>query len=106
MLSVRQRRILAIARKRIVNREGWTKRVFAQDKFGKDVLFSSSEAERFCAIGALQKAALDAGDEDPYRVAGDICRQMGRTPEEIFDLNDGWFGHRRVLKLFNDNLAK
>jgi hypothetical protein len=107
------RLVVARARKIILDPERWTSRELARGPSGTPVEPTDREAERFCAVGALMRAAsdLEEGDE---RQAGLLAYEThlavlqfagipeGQTTLEV--INDRQ-GHEAVLRLFKDYIT-
>ena len=108
--------IVARAREIISDPNRWTQDELALSKNGESALPADADAYRFCAVGALQRAAheLCGGHRLATTLAHTIqdaierCAKTLRNPNLEFsleNLNDEHGGHAAVLQLFDDYLA-
>jgi hypothetical protein len=104
MLTATEKRIVKKARGLITPEERWTQDVFAAARGGHAVDPQDAEAFKFCALGALWRAAFELGERG-FKVAGIISKLTG-NPGSLQAINDGPDGHRRVLALFDKALAE
>jgi hypothetical protein len=106
--------VIAHARQIISNPERWVQGDLAVSKLGTPVEPSDDLADRFCAVGALTRAAADlTGDTlAAAGVAYEVHMALlsfaeivpGNTTLEC--INDNRHGHAVILELFDDYLAK
>jgi hypothetical protein len=104
--------IVARARTIIEDEEHWTQDMLAVAKDGTVAEPTDDRAYRFCAVGALTRAAADlTGDiagadilanHIHLAILRSIDMPAGATLEAI---NDGDEGHAAILKLFDDYLS-
>jgi hypothetical protein len=104
------------ARALVAVRSNWTRYTLALTRNNRDCEPTDAKAARFCAYGALVRAAYDlTGSADQARrLAGQAAMWItGRqTPEEayeeIYTLNDGppVSSRKAILSLFDESLAR
>ena len=108
--------IVARAREIIGDPKRWTQDDLALFANGESAHPTDAGAQRFCAVGALQRAAhelcgghvLATSLAHPIRDAIQRFAKAQRDPSREFrleDLNDHKGGHAAVLELFDDYLA-
>lgn len=106
MSTTIEKHVLLKAKELIGDRKRWTTGCEARAGNGRSVDFASPKARRFCAMGALQKCAMEmVGDEDvALRMASDICDRLSASfiegGEEIWVVND-CVGREAVLEIFD-----
>jgi hypothetical protein len=107
-LSYAERAIVRRARQIIHARRSWTKLRLAEDKHGDSCSYDDRKAVRFCAVGALRRAALEVTG-DPRRAetlaseaANKLSHDNGATIMTINDVD----GHVAVLNVFDRALAQ
>lgn len=104
------------ARALVAGRGSWTRFTLAATSRGLDCEPTDEKARKFCAYGALVRAAYDL-TRDPAearRLGGRAAMWVtgARTPEaafeEIYTLNDGPppSSRKAVLRLFDEGLAR
>ena len=94
--------IIERARTYIANPATWTKGWEAVNRHRLPVEPSSPEARRFCAIGALERAAFDlrgCADRKNADLAMEAADLLTELP--IDEVNDGRSGRKRVLQIFD-----
>ena len=96
-------RVLLGARALIASPQRWTRRVLASTEDGRPLMWHDREAGRWCAVGAILRAAYDlVGDKDlAARIADEV---IGTLPLGLSAINDGK-GHNAVLAVFDRSLA-
>jgi hypothetical protein len=108
--------VVARAREIISDEKHWTQFDYAQLDSSDEADPADPRAVRFCAVGALRRAAFElSSDSESFAVLTDRVQaaienfaKMRWDPNRAFsleDLNDGLNGHADVLKLFDDYLA-
>jgi hypothetical protein len=105
--------IVARARELISDPERWTQRELAVTKIGTPVEPSDHFADRFCAVGALTRAASEltgdvfAADGLAYDAHMALLTFAEITPgtTTLECINDARHGHSAALNLFDDYLA-
>ena len=101
--------VLEHARTLISDRRRWTRGVLARDRQNRRVPPYDHRAVKWCALGALERAACDmgytAGSPDFHRLVrtenkrlGDAARAQNMV--DLTNVNDD-YGHRAVLNLMN-----
>jgi len=107
MLTSQEEKIVRKARRLITPLNRWTQRQAAENRDGSPVIVYVGAAYRFCAYGALWRAALDLGCQSPADVADCIASKLITAGANgLSTINDGKHGHRKVLALFDKALAK
>jgi hypothetical protein len=98
-LTLRQQ-VLRDARALIANQTHWTRGVLSRAASGRPVMWYDQEACRWCAVGALNRAAYDlVGDrERAAQIADEVL--VACFPANLTWINDTQ-GHAAVLELFN-----
>ena len=108
--------VVARAREIISDEKHWTQFDYAQLDNSDDADPANPLAVRFCAVGALRRAAFElSSDSDSFALLSDrvqdginsFAKTRGylQSSFSIEDLNDGESGHADVLKLFDNYLA-
>lgn len=97
--------VLSRARELLSKRGGWITEIGAADKDGQEVPFDGKEACRFCATGALDRAAFDLTGEwtnlDPH------INALGfKSAWALENWNDEQASKKAVLSLFSAAIAK
>jgi hypothetical protein len=97
--------VLSRARELIAKRGGWITEIGAADKQGQEVPFDGKEACRFCATGALDRAAFDLIGEwtnlDPH------INALGfKSAGALENWNDEQTSKKAVLELFGSAIAR
>lgn len=90
--------ILKAARELIADEQKWCQGTAARDKGGRYVVYSSPEAARFCAVGALWRVQEE---RDNYG----LTDLLWKKSYELFDLplataND-IIGHEAIMQVFD-----
>lgn len=70
-------------------RKGWTKGCLARNKYSNPVKVECDNATRFCALGAVERAALSVPEEqrdDVLATALTAISTAGRTEGQYWDL--------------------
>ena len=108
--------IIERARAYVAVRSHWTRYTLALTRNNKDCEPTDAKAARFCAYGALVRAAYDVtGDgHQARRLAGQVAMWItGRgSPEEayeeIYTINDGppKSSREAILHMFDESLAR
>jgi hypothetical protein len=102
----KEKKIVRKARELIAPVDRWAHGDFARDRHRRVVDPTQDEADRFCPLGALQRAAFELG----YNLQGDnACRitaerisyKLSPRHRALAGINDGPDGHRKVLALFD-----
>lgn len=110
MSTTLEKQVLVRAHGLIKDREHWTRGVEARAGNGREVSYSSAKAKRFCAIGAIRRAAWEiTGDETvAARVFAGIetwmLEEVLTGEREIWMFNDTR-SHAEVVQLFEKALA-
>jgi hypothetical protein len=101
-LTLRQQ-VLRDARTLIEDHTHWTRGVLSRAASGRPVMWHDPEACRWCAVGALNRAAYDLV-RDKER-AGQIADEVlvACFPPNLTWINDTQ-GHAAVLELFSQSL--
>jgi len=108
--------VVARAREIISDEKNWTQFDYAQFDSSDEADPADPLAVRFCAVGALRRAAYElSSDSDSFATLTDRVQDgiesFARTRRHLKsnfsleDLNDDQNGHANVLKLFDDYLA-
>jgi hypothetical protein len=109
--------IIRRARTLVSTRASWTRRAEARDRDGKEVDSLSAAAVRFCAEGAVLRAAHDLTGAHGPRLVGMVLGMLVRVDRAAGLPNRWWAGlsevndykkraaHRAVLRIFDDFLA-
>jgi hypothetical protein len=108
--------VVARAREIITDERHWTQFDYAQLDSSDEADPADPRALRFCAVGALRRAAFElSNDSASFAVLTNrvqecievFARTRGHLNSKfsLEDLNDGESGHAYVLKLFDDYLA-
>jgi hypothetical protein len=97
--------VLRHARALIAEPTRWTRGVLGRAASGRPVMWQDEEACRWCALGAIHRAAyVLVGDKEPAEAIAD------EVIAACFPCNLSWIndknGHLAVLKLFDDALVK
>ena len=94
--------VLARARELIADEERWCRGSFARGWVGLPVPAKSAIAQRFCAVGAIMRAAHQLGAP-----AEDACTALEwQTRRRVQDWNDDpRRSHAEVLAVFEDAIA-
>jgi hypothetical protein len=110
MSTTVQKQVLINARALIADRGRWTTGMLACTSNGRSVEWQVRSAAKWCALGALYRAAYDlvADREEAIRIGDQLATNMcpprwlrGGLPTK----NDGRDGHTAVLRLFDKALA-
>jgi hypothetical protein len=107
MSTTVQKQVLINARALIADRARWTRCTFARTASGHQVVWYAETAAKWCAVGALYRAAYDlVGDPKAATRIGDelaksVCPK--RWLGSLATLND-WRGHAAVLKTLDKAL--
>jgi hypothetical protein len=101
-LTVHQQ-VLGAARALIQDHTRWTRGVLSRAASGRPVMWHDQEACRWCAVGALNRAAYDLvrDKERAAQIADEVLEAC--FPANITWINDTQ-GHAAVLELFNRSL--
>lgn len=108
--------VVARAREIITDEKHWTQFDYAQLDSSDEADPADPGAVRFCAVGALRRAAHElTSDSESFTALADRVQEaidsFAKTRSHlksnfsIEDLNDTEGGHADVLKLFDDYLA-
>jgi hypothetical protein len=110
------RHVIEGARAYVAGRGTWTRYTLAATSRGRECEPTDERARRFCAYGALVRAAYDlTRDPDEARhLAGRAAMRLtaSGTPDEAFEkiytINDGQpeSSRKAVLSLFDEGLAQ
>jgi len=107
MLTAAEQVIVRRARKLIAPPDRWTRGQAAENRDGCPVTVYVQAAYRFCAYGALWRAALELGSQSPADLADCIVSKLITAGADgLSSINDGPGGHRKVLALFDKALKK
>ena len=94
----------------VENEDTWTTHQMAKDHRGFPVLPTCEDAVRFCAVGALEKAAFDLSRS--LKAAGFLASHAVDKLEKLADGDDGTLafindteGREAVVALFKKALA-
>ena len=102
-----QKQIVQRARTLISKPECWARTALAEDINGATCPWSSCLAVRFCAVGALKRAAMDTLGCDmkaAESAASEVERVRIPTATGLVTVNH-MYGHGAVLALFDKALA-
>jgi hypothetical protein len=98
------REVVLRARRYIANPNTWVRGAWAQDRYGKATTDASApDAVRFCAEGAIERAAFELVGKDDYKTLARSA--IASVFPLLFTIND-FEGRLAVLKLFDDWLAR
>jgi hypothetical protein len=98
--------IVRRARDLIADRAHWCQGFGALAADGRIANPRSGDAASFCALGALDRAAMDLG-LDYCDVQGFAKAMTGSGDLQVlFDINDSRNGHARVLAMFDRYIAE
>ena len=108
--SLLTHQVIALARTYIADPRHWTQGVQALFKNGRVAQPHDSRAWRFCATGALTRAAFNLTSD--HEQADDLSQLACEAlmPEcvsgvdSVESINDDRHGHARILALFDDHL--
>ena len=107
MTTTVQKQVLINARALIADRARWTRCTFACTASGHQVVWYAQTATKWCAIGALYRAAYDlVGDpKEATRIGNEVAKSVcpRRWLGSLSTVND-WRGHAAVLKTFDKAL--
>jgi len=95
--------VIAAALRLISDQRNWTRKTIARSAGGVPCALTDPSAVRFCAVGALNRAAIE--------LAGNVAHKVARDAEmhvlEANQLPDAWLpeindfeGHARIIALF------
>jgi hypothetical protein len=103
-----QHQIIARALDLIKEESNWTRVYVARADDGKPCACMDTSATRFCAIGALVRAANElmgaTGAEHAYEAEKNILRANNRPYDTLPTINDNE-GHAMVVAMFRTALA-
>jgi hypothetical protein len=105
MSTTIERIVISRAYDLIKDRKGWTRHAEARAGNGREVEVCSPKAKRFCAIGALRRAAFDVtGSEETAERIGDglerlITERFLGSGDTLPMVND-CEGHAAILAVF------
>jgi hypothetical protein len=104
------------ARAYVAVRGSWTRYTLAATIRGRECEPTDSKAKRFCAYGALVRAAYDLTNDsiEARRLAGKAAMWVTGSPtpeeafEEIYTINDGQPepSRKAILRMFDEGLAR
>jgi hypothetical protein len=110
------RHVIEGARAYVAGRGTWTRYTLAATSRGRECEPTDEKAKKFCAYGALVRAAYDltGNPVEARRLAGRAAMRItgSSTPheafEEIYSVNDGQpdASRKAILQLFDDGLAR
>lgn len=84
-------------------KKGWTKGVFARNKYGHEVSINSRSACKFCAQGAVAKVTTHEHNHSSYILARNFLNKF--TDGMLMSFNDN-SNKERVLELFDKAITK
>ena len=104
-----QQQIILRALEIVSDENKWTAATLARDQHGRSCAFQAPEAVRFCAVGALARAALELlGDRaDPLllaRIENTVLVFDGQPRLTLAHINDQQ-GRQAIIDLFQKALA-
>ena len=111
MAQTLQHQIVARALSLIADERNWTTCALARDQGGKPCAYASREAIKFCAVGALMRAALDLFGNGIHAraVAIDMAKRIseanGHAKASLACINDSR-GHAAMVSMFERALAE
>jgi hypothetical protein len=103
--------IIREARNLIANPDSWIEGELARTAAGESCDPWDAEATRFCAYGALVRAAYGISNDSntAMHFAQSATAVMfgpgGSDPGQLYEINDGEEGREAVLKLFDETLG-
>lgn len=107
MTTTVQKQVLINARALIAERARWTRCTFARTASGHQVVWYEQSATKWCAMGALYRAAYDLVDDpkEATRIGDQVAKEVcpRRWLGSLSTLND-WRGHAAVLAVFDKAL--
>jgi hypothetical protein len=97
--------VILDARALIQHPAHWTRRVLASTSNGHPVMWYAEDACRWCALGAINRAAYDLfGDRQrAEEIADEVIADF--FPPSLSWINDKQ-GHAAILKLFDEALTR
>ena len=108
MATTVQKQVLIKARALIADRNHWTRSFFACTEAGQPVAWYASSAAKWCAMGAIYRAAYDlAGDRDEAaRIGTKVAKSISPLwlCSGLMMMNDAR-GHAAILASFDKALA-
>ena len=103
-----QHQIIARALEIVSDEEHWTRASVARTADGRQCACFDPRAARFCAIGALNRAAREllgvAGVEPAYAAEAFVLAANGRHHDSLSRINDT-DGHEVIVAMFEVALA-
>jgi len=102
---ITNRMVIETARALIARPENWTSEAMARDGRGEIVEVLSDDTVRFCAIGALHRAAFDLIGQGPFQHRWDRAMRVLGSSSLLVRINDG-IGREAVLEVFDKWLKK
>ena len=104
-MTATTRKMLLLAARDLIAQEGrWTKKLLACTETRRPVMWHDEEACRWCAVGAVRRAALDlVGEETRAQLLADEVLNAC-LPRNLSAINDQE-GHAAVLAVFDWALA-
>ena len=104
-----QHQIIARALEIVSDEEHWTRASVARTADGRQCACFDPRAARFCAIGALNRAAREllgvAGVEHAYAAEAFVLAANGRHHDSLPCINDNC-GHEVIVAMFKVALAR
>jgi hypothetical protein len=100
-------KIIEDAREIISDSKRWTRNAYARDKNGRPVCPTDPKAVRFCAWGAVLRAAYDLAPQDYMELAhatSDVVGHLDSWP--LGRLNDCKNGRRKMIAVFSKALER
>lgn len=95
------------ARDIIADKKNWCIHATSRTKYGREISYTNAQADKFCAIGAIYRAAFEIAGEDQHLnlariVDAEVEKSAGKW---LPDINDEE-GHKAILKVFDAYLEK
>ena len=109
MTTTVQKQVLINARALIADPAHWTRATLACTANGRRVAWHDQSAIKWCALGAIYRAAYDlVGDrKEAVRIGNEVAKSISRTRwfrMRLPTINDSR-GHTAVLAVFDEALA-
>jgi len=104
-----EKQIIGRALNLILEQEHWTRGALARSSNDRPCTWSDPAAARFCAVGALNRAAMEAvkgwGCSRAMQAQELIIAANNRSGDELIEINDNE-GHSTVIAMFRAALGR
>jgi len=109
MSSGLEKQIIARALELIVEQEHWTREVLARTASEQPCSWSDPRAAKFCAVGALNRAAMEAvkgwGCSRAMEAQEFVMAAGNKPGDELLQINDNE-GHAAIVTMFRAALNR